>query len=141
MPELGNRKDRLGKRRPVPSTLNKYLPWMSGGLLRPPLPLEGPLDADQAFYDYETDGCSLPIRCGNPKRLADLVQGKKCRDWHITEWSQCIIRTGNLNDADALFYPEEFLGTLGLDEQEFQGVFGRPLDTHLLALLRGDQHG
>jgi hypothetical protein len=61
---------------------------------------------------------SKPVSSCEPNLLADYVQGKRSRDWHITEWKEGC-RSGE-------FYPEEFLGSLGMDEQEFKSVFGHP---------------
>ena len=87
------------------------------------------------MFAWETHGVRCLETC-EPALLARYIQGKKSRDWHISEWLSCIIRRGNPKEEMALFYPEEFLGVLGMDTQEFVSVFEREPDESILRALK-----
>lgn len=78
------------------------------------------------MFEWDSLGYNPSRRCSDPNKLSDYVQGKKCRDWHITEWKSGI--------EDGLFIPEEFLGTLGCNEKEFESIFGRKPRKNILGL-------
>lgn len=88
--------------------LHNYLLWRVGDFLRPaeiPYDSSGP-SAEVAMCDWESRGIE-PIVSSNPSLLANFIQGKRSRDWHISEW--------RLGIKEGLFKPEEFVGSLGCD--------------------------
>ena len=119
------------------STHENYLLWRTENFLRPEFTQDASgRDAATCMTEWESKGIPLPMTTaqakaavlrGDPVRytseaqlLADLVQGKMCRDWHITEWRKGV--------KEKLFLPEEFLGVLGMDTAQFRGVFRREPD-------------
>lgn len=86
------------------------------------------LTASELMYAFETHGRADSMPCSEPDILQLYVQGKRSRDWHVTEW--------RLGVKQRLFIPEEFFGALGLrTAKEFESIFGRALDLHILARL------
>lgn len=65
---------------------------------------------------WESKGVK-PDRCKDPVLLSDYMQGKTSRDWHITEWRDGV--------KQGLFLPQEFVGTLGMTEDDLKSVFGK----------------
>lgn len=110
------------------TTLEDYLKWRSGNFLRPVFKLSDSGDPVEIMWQWETLGRPLPEGCLEPELLADYVQGKKCRDWHIKEWRDGV--------EDKYFLAEEFMGGLGLTEENFESIFGRPIDRDCLEYLR-----
>lgn len=111
------------------NVLLEYLNWRTGNFLRPP---NVPLDAtgpspEEAMKLWESEG-KVPTSCSDPDKLADYIQGKKSRDWHITEWKQGV--------EDCYFLREEFIGTLGLTLENFSSIFGREPNMELFEHLR-----
>lgn len=106
--------------------LQNYIHWCLGEFLRPALQerVSRALLAEEVMWLWETHWLR-GLETSEPELLQLFVQGKQCRDWHVTEWRRGV--------KDRLFVPEEFFGTLGLrSAEEFAGIFGRPVDTHLL---------
>lgn len=96
--------------------LECYLMWRTGNLFRQTFDFDpNGVTAAEAMCAWESEGTPLPSATSEPELLADFVQGKKSRDWHITEWRLAV--------KQGLFKPEEFAGCLGLDEKEFQSAF------------------
>ena len=95
-------------------TLQGYLRWLPVGeqLFRPDLllPDETAPTASEIMLAWESEGKALPDACSEPTLLADYVQAKTSRDWHITEW--------RLGIAEGLFTWRDFIGTFGLTEDE-----------------------
>ena len=86
--------------------LQEYLLWRVDNFLRPAdLPI-GAVSPEECMLNWESKG-SVPVSTTVPATLASYIQGKQCRDWHITEWREGI--------RQGLFKPEEFIGTLGLE--------------------------
>lgn len=81
------------------------------------------------MFAWETHGI-VPTTCKDPRLLSDYIQGKKSRDWHITEW-----RAGSQHGA-GLFLSEEFIGTLGCTMENFESIFGRPVDEDVYNALK-----
>lgn len=79
------------------------------------------------MQDWESLG-SVPQSCSDPKKLSDYMQGKKSRDWHISEW--------RLGVKQGLFWPEEFIGTLGLTRENFESIFGCEIREERMRILR-----
>lgn len=107
--------------------LAEYTHWIAGDFLRPDLVPQDPSfpTAEEAMFLWETHG-KEPTGCSDSGTLQKYVQGKKSRDWHITEW--------RLGVSQKLFVPEEFFGVLGLrTAAEFKSIFGREVDSHLLS--------
>lgn len=103
------------------TTLAKYLKYRTGGFLRPsevPFSESAP-DAKTCMFAWETHG-HTPAVTSEPSLLADYIEGKKSRDWHISEWRSGV--------TDGYLTPIELLGTLGVDEAEFYGIFGHQSD-------------
>lgn len=131
---------KLREMKPYPprykKTLDNYLKWCGdSNFLRPSaVPAGSTLSAAQAMRDSETYGV-CPQQCVEPELLARYLQGKACREFHITEWKAPSIRMGNWGEETALFYPEEFLGTLGMDRETFKFVWGREPNDALIAYL------
>jgi hypothetical protein len=99
-------------------TLEGYLLWRVGDFLRVPflLDLNGPTAAESMML-WESTGRPLPVSCSEPELLADYVQGKRSRDWHITEWRDGISR--------GYYRQEDFLGTLGVRTRaDLESIFG-----------------
>lgn len=91
--------------------LDNYLLWRIDNFLRPEeveFSATGP-SSDEAMFSWETYGV-IPQNCSNPSLLADYIQGKKSRDWHIKEWRLAI--------REGYFYPSEFVGQFGMTELE-----------------------
>lgn len=97
-------------------TLENYLKWRVDNFLRVPMPfaMDGP-SAAEAMFNWETHG-KPPTHSSEPDLLADYMQGKKSRDWHITEWKSGV--------KMGYFEPKEFLGCLGLEDKDWKRVFG-----------------
>lgn len=98
------------------STLERYLLWRVGSFLRPqelPFDEQGP-SAASVMFNWESNGIK-PTTTSEPAILADYMQGKTSRDWHITEWKEGV--------AHGYFFPYEFFGCLGFDQSEFEKVF------------------
>lgn len=102
-------------------TLEGYLEWRGSGIfLRPKeLPLdEAAPTAAESMKRWESEGKETGAT-SEPELLASYIQGKKSRDWHISEWKDGI--------RMELFDAEEFLGTLGCNRQNFESIFGHPI--------------
>jgi len=86
-----------------------------GGCLFRPVCLEGgSVTAEAAMADWESRGVALPAQVIGAVRLSTYVQGKRSRDWHISEWRQGV--------REGWFRMEEFVGTFGLTEADVQRV-------------------
>jgi len=111
-------------------TLERYLRWRTGNFLRPVVELDHTAPtAAELMFNWESNGKPLGP-CSEPTLLADYVQGKQSRDWHITEWKDGVKR--------GYFMAEEFLWELGLDAQEFESVFGHaPREFPLRGVILG----
>lgn len=72
---------------------------------------------ETAMKDWESNGIAFPRLTTNRLQLALYYEGKKQRDFHISEWLRGV--------KDGLFEPEEFLDCMGMDIAEFKSVFGR----------------
>jgi len=70
----------------------------------------------EAMRDWESYGVPLPRESCEPELLADYVQGKKSRDWHISQWREGI--------KAGLFYPWEFVGELGCTNDNVETLLG-----------------
>jgi hypothetical protein len=96
--------------------LAEYLRWISPGVdfLRPHKVAVSPhgVSAAEAMCAEESRGVILP--CREPELLARYQQGKRLRDWHISEWRSGI--------KDGLFVPSEFIGSLGCDESNVESI-------------------
>ena len=99
--------------------LEEYLRWIPQGSDFLSVPVEvavpGGVSAAEAMCSEESTGRDLP--CAEPGLLAQYRQGKRLRDWHITEWRAGV--------GAGLFWPFEFIGTLGCDEHNAGSIFGR----------------
>jgi hypothetical protein len=103
------------------NALTRYLEWIADDFLRPKFQYdEGGLPAAEAMLQWETHGKALPEASSEPDLLAKYVQGKTSRDFYIKNWRD------DCKQGQA--YPEEFLYTLGFNEDEFRSVFGREPD-------------
>jgi hypothetical protein len=110
------------------NTLSRYLNWITSDFLRPKFELdESGISAAEAMLQWETYGQKLPLSSSEPEQLALYVQGKTSRDFYIDNWRE------DVKQGQAV--PEEFLYSLGLDEQEFKSVFSREPDPFALFLL------
>lgn len=113
-------------------TLDEYLEWRTGNFLRPQFvlgcayPKRKHRTALHAMKEWESEGRALSEFSCEPEKLADYVQGKKSRDWHITEWKE--------GCRKGLFLAEEFIGTLGLSGQNFESIFGFPVRPRVLEI-------
>jgi len=104
--------------------LNGYLRWSTNEFLRPELlPFDNSSPtAAECMLKWESYGIE-PISTSEPELLSDYVQGKKSRDYYITEWKSGI--------KDGLFVAEEFyLSGSGIfspigSDKEFETIFGR----------------
>lgn len=97
--------------------LSNYLRWKPKGVfLRPTFvyATQG-VPAAVAMCAWESSGTPLPFGCLEPDLLADYVQGKQNRDWHISEWRQGV--------KDGYFLWWEFIGTFELTRAECQKIF------------------
>ena len=96
--------------------LDDYLRWRGTErvLFRPTFTEGDGPSAEAAMQAWESRGVALPAVVAGADRLADYVQGKRSRDWHITEWRQGI-RSGWI-------LPEELVGTFGLTAEEIATV-------------------
>lgn len=100
-------------------TLGGYFRWLpqDGSIIFRPnfesIP-DGP-SADEVMLAWESNGVPLPKGCREPDLLADYVQGKTSRDFHIDMWRQ---------DVPRMFHWSEFIGTFGLTEIECRKIFG-----------------
>ena len=101
-------------------TLQGYLRWLPEGerLFRPDLLWldETASTAAEIMLAWESEGKAFPAACSDPTLLADYVQAKTSRDWHISEW--------RLGIAEGLFTWREFVGTFGLTEEECRKLLG-----------------
>lgn len=116
------------------SRLIKYLEYRTGSFLRPTTMVDyqnDALPAAQCMFAWETFG-TVPTLSSEPELLNDYIQGKQCRDWHITQW----LRDTNSADHDCTMHPEELIGTLGMDCIEFAKVFGRAPDLRKVFFMR-----
>jgi len=95
--------------------LEKYLNWCCGTFLRPNSELKDINGVTPEEYMFCWESLGKRLTCNDPEKLVLYIQGKQCRDWHISEWRQGI--------KEGLFLPEEFLGCLGMDEEEYKSVF------------------
>lgn len=96
-------------------TLSDYLLWRQEGniFLRPAFDFDPVgITAEQAIKRWESEGKPLPASTSEPDLLADYVQGKLSRDWHISEWRNGI--------KEGLFEVEEFIGSLGCTKDNYQ---------------------
>lgn len=110
--------------------LNNYLLWRSGDFLRPQVGFsEDSPCAAESMLRWESKGDSRPTVSSEPGLLADYIQGKMSRDWHITEWLE--------GWNKGLFLAEEFLGVLGMTTEEFVRVFQREPQPETLCLING----
>lgn len=120
----------MSKRTKYQRVLDGYLRWIGtcGVFLRGkslPQNDDAP-DAYDCMKRWESEGIR-PVSTSEPELLADYVQGKTLRDWHISEWKDGI--------RQDLFWAEEFLGTLGVDESNFPSIFGHAPDPYRLKRL------
>lgn len=99
--------------------LEGYLRWIGEDsvFMRPVEISRDPTGPSAAEWmkDWESRGLES-LTTSEPELLARYQQGKRCRDWHISEWKQGV--------REGLFIAEEFIGTLGMDEENFASVFG-----------------
>jgi len=97
--------------------LADYLLWRYDNLFRPPVVLcdDTSLSPEQIMMQWESQGIPIPTTCTDPELLADYIQGKISRDWHITEWRNGV--------KERLFLPYEFIGDLGCTEDNYQSIF------------------
>lgn len=102
--------------------MRELLKWRGDDVFfRPTFQLEhNGLKAYQCFWDWDTKGVTLPTGCEEPELLADLVQGKRCREFQIDEW----LDTWAKRDIYPI-WPEEYLSHPGMDEKLFKKLFGR----------------
>ena len=88
--------------------LDKYLRWVvsSSNLFLPSLVEQDDngLPPDIIMRDWESQGVRIPLTCSDPLLLAQYIQGKTLRDWHITEWRKGV--------QDGLFLKQEFTDDL-----------------------------
>ena len=107
------------------NVLTRYLRWVADDFLRPKFSYDpNGMSAAEAMLRWETHGEALPESTSEPDLLAKYVQGKTSRDFYIENWRE------DWKQGQAC--PEEFLYTLGFDEQEFRSVFGREPDAYAL---------
>jgi len=99
--------------------LEGYLLWREGNLFLPELLIEDPkAEAPELVMKlWESEGRPLPRRCQDPVKLAQYIQGKISRDWHITEWRKDV--------KDGLCKAEEFVGTMGCNEENYRKLLER----------------
>jgi hypothetical protein len=98
-------------------TADEYLRWLGDGscsLFRSTFPYNptGPT-ALEVMCAWESTGTPITDTC-EPDILANYVQGKRSRDWHITEW--------RLGISSGEFCKREFLGTFGLTQDELNAI-------------------
>lgn len=116
-------------KRKYQNALDHYLLWVASDFLRPHFGYdESGISAAEAMLRWETYGEKLPLVTSEPELLALYVQGKTSRDYYISNWRDDV-KTGQA-------LAEEFLYTLGFDEQEFRSVFGREPDHWILICLK-----
>lgn len=112
-------------------TLNGYLQWIPSDsvFMRPAaLPYdENGLSAAAWMKMWESTGKIAPIT-SEPELLQRYHQGKVCRDWHITEWKEGV--------RMHLFVPEEFVGSLGCTADNFESIFGKPVNVEMVAMFQ-----
>ena len=117
----------------ISRTLANYRRWIGsvGVFMRLPEVVEDPeaVSAEQAMYDYETHGVSLPGNCSNPAALSDYLQGKANREFHITNWLEDFVEWDG--KTLRMLFREEFLGVLGMDVATWENVFDRKPDLDL----------
>lgn len=99
-------------------TLVGYLRWLPKDRFLRPSFVDDPsgIDAASAMLQWESQGKSLPLGCTEPDLLADYVQAKRSRDWHISEWRQGV--------TEGYFLWWEFIGTFDLSTAETRKIFG-----------------
>ena len=112
------------------AVLAHYVLWAPEGeiFLRPtriPFDAEAP-SAAEWMKAWESEGVRSKAT-SEPDLLQRYQQGKINRDWHISEWKEGV--------RMRLFLAEEFIGTLGLTEENFESIFGRPVDPATQARL------
>ena len=109
-------------------TLDGYCSWIVGSLFRPKFNYDvGGKHPVEIMFDWESNGTKLSNGSNEPSLLEDYIQGKLSRDFHIREWK--------IGCEAGLFLPEEFLGILGVTEDNFSSIFGRPLNKEILLAL------
>lgn len=100
-------------------TLNGYLKWTKGSnLFKENFNFDpnGP-SAFECMKNWESNGTPITAT-KEPKLLSQYVQGKKSRDWHITEWKSGI--------KEGYFLWWEFIGTFDLSEGEIRKCLSIP---------------
>jgi len=97
--------------------LADYLLWRCDNQFRPPVVLYdiNSLSPEQIMMEWESQGIPIPTTCTDPELLADYIQGKSYRDWHITEWRNAV--------KELIALPYEFIGSLGCTEDNYQSIF------------------
>lgn len=100
-------------------TLNGYLKWTKGSNVFKENFYFDPdgLSAFEAMKRWESEGKPITVS-SEPELLSLYVQGKKSRDWHITEWKQGI--------KEGYFLWWEFIGSFGLGESEIRKCLSIP---------------
>lgn len=114
--------------------LNNYLAWIpKGGLDGIPFKrftvMPAGMTAEELMMASESGTKWTPTdgRVVDSEKELELlnryIEGKTSRDWHISEWLNSV----KMGYAVA----EEFLGTLGMDAEEFRSVFAREPNSRL----------
>ena len=100
------------------NTLEQYLRWKPEGVLfRPTFGLDATgKTAAESMQAWESTGTPLPTNSSEPELLADYVQAKRSRDWHISEWRQGV--------KEGFIAPYELIGTFGLTWPEVKKLLG-----------------
>lgn len=83
----------------------------------------------KTLQNYLEWGINMPLSFGYV--LDSYAHGKASREWHIKNWKEGIEKK--------LFFPEEFIGTLGCNEDNFESIFGRKIDETLRSILLGTE--